>query len=89
MVPSPIVTLPASVNRIGLVQTLRSLGYRQRIAVSAQREASQQRLRELGVDVVFDPFRDAAERACELLMGMHRQREIEIIDADEQKELVP
>jgi voltage-gated potassium channel Kch len=73
--------------RIALLQALRSMGYRGRIAAAAQRDASVERLRELGVDVVLIPARDAAERAFDMLMDSHRPREAEIIDAEEQKEL--
>lgn len=66
---------------------MRAAGYRGRIAAAAQGETSVDHLRELGVDVEFVTFRDAAERAVDLLMGEHRRQEIEIIEPEEQKQL--
>jgi Kef-type K+ transport system membrane component KefB len=75
--------------RVGLIQALRTSGYGGRIAVSANREISVNRLQQAGADLVVMPFRDAAEQAVDLLMGEQRKSEVAIIEPEEQKELAP
>ena len=73
--------------RVGLVQALRTSGFRGRIAVAANRDSSVGRLQEAGADLIVMPFRDAAEQAVDLLMGEQRKAEVEIIEPEEQREL--
>lgn len=51
-----------------LIQQLRRLGYRGRIAVTAYTLADRQRLAEAGADMVFLPFHDAADHAARTLV---------------------
>lgn len=73
--------------RVGLVQGLRTNGYRERIAVAASREGSVARLRQAGADLVVMPFRDAAVQAVDLLLDEQPRPEVEIIVPEEQREL--
>jgi len=86
-IPEHDLALGQTDPRVATVQILRSQGYSGRTAVAAHRQGNVERLRANGVDVVFIPFRDAAERAVELLMGAHRREELEIIEPEAQKEL--
>ncbi len=52
-----------------LVRSLRSGGYRGRIAVTAHRAGDVTRLRKAGADVVLLPFADAAHHAIEVIAG--------------------
>ncbi len=63
------------------------MGYQGRIAMAAHLDSGAEHLREAGVDLVFLPFRDAADQAVELLMGEHQRKDIEIIEPEEQKPL--
>ncbi|MEX2524579.1 MAG: cation:proton antiporter [Gammaproteobacteria bacterium] len=87
-IPEHDLGLGQSDPRMGLIQVLRSMGYKGRIAMAAHLESGAEHLRRAGVDIVFLPFRDAADQAVELLMGEHQRKDIEIIEPDEQKELV-
>jgi Kef-type K+ transport system membrane component KefB len=52
-----------------MLQTLRKLDYRGRVAVTAAREGDVARLESAGPDLVFWPYRDAAEYAAVMLEG--------------------
>jgi Kef-type K+ transport system membrane component KefB len=54
-------------HRLSLIDALRSQGFAGRIAVTAHGEAEAAALRARGADLVLLPFRDAAERAAELV----------------------
>jgi len=86
-IPEHDLGLAQTDSRVSLIQALRSSGYRGRIAVSATGEASVERLREAGADLIMIPFRDAAGQAVDLLMGEHPGSDIEIIEPEDQKEL--
>ena len=86
-IPEHDLGLAQTDSRVSLIQVLRSAGYRGRIAISANRDASMERLREAGADLVIVPFRDAAEQAVELLLGEHPSSAVEIIEPEDQKEL--
>lgn len=53
--------------RIAMISTLRKFGYQGKIAVTSQRGAALERLKEAGADLILFPFQDAADQAVELL----------------------
>jgi voltage-gated potassium channel Kch len=55
--------------RLALIQALRFHGFAGRVAVTAQRAADVERLRDAGADLVFLPFQDAADQAVALMLG--------------------
>lgn len=55
--------------RVSALQSLRSLGFAGKIAVTARRDEEMAELRTLGADLVLSPFEDAADRAAELITG--------------------
>lgn len=86
-IPEHDLGLSQSDPRLGLMQALRTGGYKGKIAISAHRDGAIERLSEAGADLVIVPFRDAAERAVELLTGDQPYEYIDIIEAEDQKEL--
>ena len=54
-------------SRKTIVQLTRAAGYQGRIAVVSHNKAETEELKLSGVDLVLEPFQDAAERATELL----------------------
>ncbi|MDZ7728700.1 MAG: cation:proton antiporter family protein [Dehalococcoidia bacterium] len=65
-----ISSAPTVDTNLTLLDSLRSEGYRGRIALTARSTADTQRLLGRGVDVVLRPFRDAAVRAIEEITGI-------------------
>ena len=55
--------------RIAMISTLRKFGYEGKIAVTSQRGAALERLKEAGADLILFPFQDAADQAVDLLTG--------------------
>ena len=53
--------------RVGMVNALRSAGFSGRIAATAHGSADAENLSARGVDLVLEPFRDAADQAAQLL----------------------
>ncbi|MCC5981083.1 MAG: cation:proton antiporter [Oceanicaulis sp.] len=53
--------------RIPMITTLRKHGYEGKIAVTSQRGAALERLKEAGADLILFPFQDAADQAVELI----------------------
>jgi len=73
--------------RLALLQTLQGQGYRGRTAIAAHSEASIESLEANGADLILMPFRDAAERAAELLASEAQPApELELLDPDPQRE---
>jgi Kef-type K+ transport system membrane component KefB len=64
-----VSTLPEVHLNIGLGQTLRRLGYRGRIALTAHTEYTAGQLREAGAETILRPFNDAADFAAEHIAG--------------------
>ncbi len=52
---------------LGLIELLRTRGYRDKVAVTAASQEEADRLEKAGAQVVFRPFRDAAEQAADAL----------------------
>lgn len=52
-----------------LIQSARSAGFTGRIAVASHHRSDAENLSDTGVDLVLEPFQDAADRAAELLCG--------------------
>ena len=75
--------------RIPMISTLRKFGYEGKIAVTSQRGAALERLKEAGADLILFPFQDAADQAVELITSEAPEPErIETPeDCDDQKEL--
>ncbi len=59
--------------KLTLLNTLRSHQFAGKVAVTAESAKDAKTLREKGADLVFLPFRDAADQAVELLLGSNRQ----------------
>ena len=64
-----VSTLPEVHLNIGLAQSLRRLGYRGRIALTAHTEYTAGQLREADAEVILRPFNDAADFAAERITG--------------------
>ena len=56
-----------------IVQLTRAVGYRGKVAVVSHHDTETEELKMSGVDLVLEPFQDAAERACELLYEQQRK----------------
>ena len=54
---------------LSLIHSLRSLGYRGRIAIAAQAADDVIRLEQAGADLILLPFADAAREAVDRIMG--------------------
>lgn len=52
-----------------IIQLTRSAGFSGNFAAVSQSSAETEELKLLGIDLVFEPFQDAADRATELLLG--------------------
>ncbi len=61
-----------------LIQLTRSAGYRGRIAAASHGDYDRRLLQEAGVDLVLEPFQDAADRAVELLCGAEPVERIDV-----------
>ncbi|WP_047309389.1 cation:proton antiporter [Rhodopseudomonas palustris] len=55
--------------RITLIQQLRAIGFKGRLAVTSHNEVETVDLSAAGADLVLEPFQDAADRAVDLLCG--------------------
>lgn len=66
-IPVPAGGLTHEDHRLALIDALRALRFAGRIAVTAHEEEKAEPLRQRGADLVLLPFRDAADRAAELL----------------------
>ena len=61
-----------------LIQLLRHHGYAGKIAVTSHSGADTRQMLAAGVDLVLEPFQDAADRAADLLCGAARQERTDI-----------
>ncbi|MCR9255283.1 MAG: cation:proton antiporter [Alphaproteobacteria bacterium] len=75
--------------RRALLLGLKDAGYKGRIAVAAHSDATSERMRDAGVDLVLMPFRDAASQAAELVLTGTPPETAEPVDPQGQKELIP
>jgi Kef-type K+ transport system membrane component KefB len=66
-IPPPAGGLTHEDHRVAMLQALRDRGFAGRVAAVAHGPAEEAALRERGVDLVLMPYRDAAERAAELI----------------------
>lgn len=71
------------------VQFARSAGFRGRFATSSHSGPETERLYALDVDLVLEPFQDAADRAVALLHGARREEHIEIPQIESDRKLAP
>lgn len=74
-------------SRVALVHALRDQGFQGKIAVTSNREENCEILRTCGVDLIFQPFQDAADQAADLLTGQKHPPRFEVIEPEDQKEL--
>lgn len=87
-VPDHDIGVSAEDPRMTLIQTLRARGYRGRIAIATTTPAAAARIDQAGVDLVLQPYQDAADRAAELILsGEARPPAPEIDEPEEQREL--
>lgn len=63
-------------SRKTIVQLTRAVGYQGKIAVVSHNKAETEELKLSGVDLVLEPFQDAAERATELLFETRTQASV-------------
>lgn len=73
--------------RLALVHALKHAGYQGRIAVATADEGLAGRLTSAGVDLVLDPFQDAADRAVELLVTGEAPERISTADPQGQRDI--
>lgn len=73
--------------RLALVRGLQEHGYRGKLAVAATTSASMRRLEGKGIDVILNPYRDAADEAVEFVTGNRQPHDIDLIEPEQQKEL--
>ncbi|MEX0958538.1 MAG: cation:proton antiporter family protein [Burkholderiales bacterium] len=64
-----VSTLPEAHLNAALIQNLRRLGFRGRVALTAHTEYAASQLREAGAQIVLRPFHDAADFAAEHIAG--------------------
>ena len=64
-----VSTAPERHVNLSLIHSLRSLGYRGRIAIAAQAQDDAARLEQAGADLILLPFADAACEAVDRIMG--------------------
>lgn len=64
-----VSTAPERHVNLSLIHSLRSLGYRGRIAIAAQAQDDAARLEQVGADLILLPFADAAREAVDRIMG--------------------
>ena len=57
-----------------IVQLTRAVGYRGKVAVVSHHDTETEELKMSGVNLVLEPFQDAAERACELLYEQKKDK---------------
>ena len=69
-----------------LIGSLKELGFGGRIAVTVHSDVQADHLRAFGADLVLMPFRDAAARAAELVLGEAKEQDSEMPDPLGQKE---
>jgi Trk K+ transport system NAD-binding subunit len=60
---------------LSLIHSLRSLGYRGRIAITAQAPDDAARLEHAGADLILVPYADAAREAADRIMGQESGRQ--------------
>jgi len=68
-VPVHVTGLSHEDARTTLIQLARSSGFAGRIAITSHHNQDTETLLALGIDIVLEPFQDAADRAVELLCG--------------------
>lgn len=73
--------------RVVLVQSLRELGFRGRIAVTSAATVGGQGGGEIEADLVLEPFEDAADQATELLLGNGRPVRLGVVEPEAQKDI--
>lgn len=73
-------------SRVALVHALRDQDFQGKIAVTSNREENCEILRTCGVDLIFQPFQDAADQAADLLTGQKHPPRFEVIEPEDQKE---
>lgn len=78
-------TIPVNLRGVGseddrrtLIQILRSVGYRARLAVASHIALETKELLDAGADLVLEPFQDAADRAVDILCGAAPKERTEI-----------
>lgn len=74
-------------NRVVLVQSLRELGFRGRIAVTSTASIGGQGEGVVHADLVLEPFEDAADQAVELLVGNGRPVRLGVVEPEDQKDM--
>ena len=74
--------------RATLIRTLREAGFTGEIAVTSHQDADAERLLNTGADVILRPFRDAAERAVEVLLFPKRPEPDLVDEPEDQKDLI-
>ena len=73
--------------RRSLIGTLRECGFAGRVAVASHADVTPEGLIEAGADMVFLPFRDAANQAADLLLGHDAPSDVAIIEPEGQRQL--
>lgn len=74
--------------REAIVHVLRSAGFAGQVAVTAHHTPDTGALLAAGVDLILEPFQDAADRAVELLLGQCEQDRSPSADPTGQKDVV-
>lgn len=63
--------------RLAIVHALRAVGFKGKLAVTSHRDAEVDGLMSAGVDLVLEPFQDAADQAVDLLGGGRPPRRVQ------------
>ena len=69
-----------------MIASLRNLGFRGKVAVSAHEEDGAEEMRAFGADLVLMPYRDAASQAAFLVRGEAQPSQRAPVDPEGQKE---
>lgn len=75
-------------SRIALIDALTHHKFAGQIAMTSHREEDEAKLRERGVNLVIQPFQDAADQAAALLTGQQHPPRFDVIEPEDQEGLV-
>ena len=81
-----ICCIPDTLLNLQLVQHLRSFGYGGKVAAFARHRDDQTDLTNAGVDLVLQPFDDAADQAVDLVTGHDMRPDLPITESDPAKQ---
>lgn len=86
-IPDHDISLTHEDPRLALVRGLEEANYKGKTAIAANSRSAIERLETVDIDVILNPYRDAAEEAVEFVCDNRKPQDIEVIDPEAQEEL--